>query len=155
MAFSLVVVVFRIIECNGRDWVDFGTEQSKQVDFALGLRIGHVDDEFVAFGTTNVGKTDACVAGGALNDGAARLELAALFGVLHYIEGGAVFDRAAGVLEFSFSEDFAARLAGEVIEADEGRVANGGDQAVGGDTLGRGDVVRFGVHRFNCRRGNG
>lgn len=39
-------------------------------------------------------------------------------------EGGAVFDAAAGVLEFGFAEDGAAGFFGEVLEANEGGFAD-------------------------------
>lgn len=43
MAFGLVVVVFGIIEGYGGDGVDFCTQETEEVDFPLGLRVGHVD----------------------------------------------------------------------------------------------------------------
>ena len=84
----------------------------------MGLRVGHVDDEVVALGAADVREADACVAGGAFDDGAARGEEGALFGVLDDVEGGAVFDAAAGVLEFGFAEDGAGCFGGEAVEAD-------------------------------------
>jgi hypothetical protein len=41
----------------------------------------------------------------AFDDCPAWFEEAALFGVFDHVEGGTVFDTAAGVLEFGFSED--------------------------------------------------
>jgi hypothetical protein len=72
-----------------------------------------------------VGESDARVAGGALHHRAAGPEQPALFGVADYVERGAVFDGAAGLGELGFAEDFAAGLLGEVVQADEGCVADG------------------------------
>jgi len=79
------------------------------------LRVGHVYDEFVAFGMTDVGEPDAGVAGCTFDYGAARFEEAALFRVENAVECCTVFDGAAGVLEFSFAENFAACGFGEVL----------------------------------------
>jgi hypothetical protein len=46
------------------------------------------------------------------------------FCILNHEEGGAVFDGAAGVLEFGFSEDVTAGLFGEFLQTDEGCFAN-------------------------------
>jgi len=50
-----------------------------------------------------VGQADPCVAGSAFDDGAARAQETAFFGVEDTVESGAVFDRTARVLEFGFS----------------------------------------------------
>jgi hypothetical protein len=60
-----------------------------------------------------VREANACVAGGAFDDGSAWFEGAVLFGLFYEEEGGAVFDGAAGVLEFGFSEDRAGGFGGE------------------------------------------
>jgi hypothetical protein len=72
-----------------------------------------------------VGESDTRVTGGALDHRAAGAEQAPFFGVADYVERGAVFDGAAGVGELGFAEDFAAGLLGEVVQADEGCVADG------------------------------
>ena len=69
-------------------------------------------------------ESDTSVAGGTFDYCSAWLEEAAALGVLDYVEGGAVFDGAAGVHEFGFAEDFAAGLIGDFVETDEGGVAN-------------------------------
>lgn len=71
-----------------------------------------------------MGEADAGVSGGAFDDGAAGLEEAEFLGVLDDVEGGAVFDAAAGVLEFGFAEDVAAGFFGEALEADEWCLSN-------------------------------
>jgi hypothetical protein len=75
-------------------------------------------------------KADARVAGSAFHDGAAWLKETAVFGVLDHVEGGAVFDATAGVLEFGFAEDGAFGLRGEGGEADEGSVADCASQGI-------------------------
>ncbi|KAJ0162558.1 hypothetical protein CTA2_4379, partial [Colletotrichum tanaceti] len=121
----LVVVVVRVLERHGGHGVDLGAQQPQQVDLALGLRVGHVDDELVALGAAHVREADARVAGGALDDGAAGLEEPALLGVLDDVERRAILDRAARVHELGLAEDLAARLGREAVEADEGGVADG------------------------------
>lgn len=58
---SLVVVVLRVVECDGGDGVDFGTEETQQVDLALRLGVRHVDDQLVALGAADVGESDSGV----------------------------------------------------------------------------------------------
>lgn len=53
-------------------------------------------------------KADAGVAGRTFYYGAARFENATFFGIEDAVEGCAVFDGAAGVLEFGFAEDLTA-----------------------------------------------
>jgi len=62
-----------------------------------------------------VREPDPCVAGGAFDDRPARAQLPPFFGILHDIQRGAVFDAAAGVLEFGFAEDLAAGFVGEAF----------------------------------------
>jgi hypothetical protein len=50
-----------------------------------------------------VREADARVAGRAFNDGPARLELPEALGVLDNVEGRAIFDATAGVLELGFA----------------------------------------------------
>ena len=69
-------------------------------------------------------ETNASVSGCTLDDGAARLQETLALGVFDDEEGGAVFDGAAGVLEFGFAEDGAAGFFGEFFEADEGGFAD-------------------------------
>ena len=124
VALRLPVVVVGVVEGHRRHGVHLGAQQPQQIDLALALRVGHVDDEPVAAAAANVREPDACVAGGALDDGAARVEEAALFGVSHQVEGGTVLDAATWVLEFGFAVDVAVEFAGEGAELDKGSVAD-------------------------------
>jgi hypothetical protein len=72
-----------------------------------------------------VRQTDAGVAGCSFDNGAAGSQQAYLFSILDDVEGCAVLDATAGILEFGFSQDIAAGFPGEVVETDEGRVSNG------------------------------
>lgn len=67
---------------------------------------------------------DASVSGCAFDDGPARVEQAEALCVFDDEEGGAVFDGAAGVLEFGFAEDVATGFFGKLFEADEGGFAD-------------------------------
>ena len=142
VAFGLVVVVVWVLEGDGGDGADVGSQQAQQVDLALRLCVGHVDDQVVALGAADVGETDAGVASGAFNDGSAGLEETALLCVLHNVYGGAVLDRATGVEEFAFGVDVAldSEGFGDAVQAHERGVADvledavhdGGRQARGG-----------------------
>jgi hypothetical protein len=85
VAARLVVVVLRVVEGDGWDRVDLGAEQPEEVDLALRLRVGHVDDELVAPRPAHVSQANARVASGALDNGAARPQEPALLGVLNHI----------------------------------------------------------------------
>jgi len=65
-------------------------------------------------------EANTSVSSGAFDDSTARLQEALALGVFDDEEGGAILDRATGVLEFGLSEDIAAGLFGEALEADEG-----------------------------------
>lgn len=125
----LVVVVLRVLEGDGRNGIDFSTQQSKQIDLALRLSVWHVDDQFVALGAAHVGKANASVAGGALDDGAARLQQALLLGILDDVESGAVLDGTTGILELGLSQNLTSRLLGETLQADERSLADSCGQA--------------------------
>ena len=80
----------------------------------------------------------------ALDDRPAGAEEASFLGVEDDVQGGAVFDAAAGVLELGFAEDVAGGLVGERGEVDQGRVADGAAEARDG-ALGGGDAEVVGV----------
>src|SRR5262249_41249032 len=90
----------------------------------LALSLRDDDDGLVAARVADEREANAGVARGALDDGSAGLEDAALLGVEDHIKGRAVLDRAAGVEELGLAEDFAAcRLRG-VPQANQGRLAD-------------------------------
>ena len=69
-------------------------------------------------------ETNTSVSSCAFDYGAARLQETLALGVLDDEEGGAVFNGTTRVLEFGLSEDIAAGLFGEALEADEGSFAD-------------------------------
>ena len=75
------------------------------------------------------GEADAGVAGGALDNRAARSQPAARHRLGDDAERGAVFDRGAGVHELGFAEDGAAGFLGGAAKLDERRAADGGGDA--------------------------
>lgn len=70
-------------------------------------------------------ETNASVSGCALDDGAARLQETLALGVFDDEEGGAVLYGATRVLEFGLSEDIAAGLFREALEADKRSFTDG------------------------------
>ena len=72
-----------------------------------------------------MGETDARVASGALDDGAAGLKKTTFLGILDDVQSSAVLDAATRVLELGLAQDVAACLFGKALEADEGSVSNG------------------------------
>jgi len=81
----------------------------------LRLRVGHIDDEFVALGTTDMCEPDASVAGCAFDYGTAWFEESAFFGVENAVECCAIFNGAAGVLKLGFTKDLATSRFGEMF----------------------------------------
>ena len=92
--------------------------------------LGHDQDELVALDGRHHGQTDARVAGGGLDDGATRLELAAFFGIFDHRQGDTVLHRAARVGLFGLDPDL---LAGteQPVDAHMRGVADGGKNVVG------------------------
>ncbi len=111
----LVVVVVRVVEGHGRHGIHLGPEQAEQVDLALRLRVGHVDDQPVPARPADVREPDPRVAGRALDDGPAGPEEPALLGVLHHVERGAVLHRPARVHEFRLAQDLAPCFLRELV----------------------------------------
>ena len=65
-----------------------------------GHRFGHHDDDPVASCRSDGGKSDACVAGGRLNDDAAGFQLAGCLGIVDHGLGNAVLDGAGRIEVF-------------------------------------------------------
>lgn len=86
-----MVVVFGVVKSDGRDWEDFGAEETEERDFLGRLRVRHIDFKVVAARTADVSEADAGVAGGAFDDGATGGEEPTLFSVFNYVESGTVW----------------------------------------------------------------
>jgi len=69
-------------------------------------------------------KPNARVAGCSLDHGAARLQEPSLFGIADHVEGCAVLDAAARVLELGFAKDGALGFGGEFVQFYEGGVSD-------------------------------
>jgi hypothetical protein len=72
------------------------------------------------------------IAGGALDDRAARRERAARLGILDDRERSTVLHAGAGIGEFAFAEDVAARFGTGAGKPDERRIADEGER-IGGN----------------------
>ena len=107
-----------------------GAAQAQHVLLFLALRLGHDDDAAVAERVADQRQPDPGVAGGALDDDAARAQQAALLRVLDDEERGAVLDRAAGIEELGLAQDRAAGLFRGAAQPDQRRIADGFDEAV-------------------------
>ena len=69
--------------------------------------VGHDENHAVALDAAHQGQADAGVAGGGLDDGAARLQAAVGFGRFDDGQADAVLDGTAGILRFQFQEQLA------------------------------------------------
>jgi len=69
-------------------------------------------------------KPDSCVSGGSLDDRAARLKQPTRLCLFDDIKSGSIFDTATRVLEFSFTEDRTGGFGRELVELNEGCVAD-------------------------------
>ena len=130
-ALADVDVVAGVAERFGRHEAKVGTDHAERVDLLLGLGVGHDDHGAVAAGIGDEGEADAGVACRPLDNGSAGQEGAATLGVQDDAKCGAILDGATGVHELRLTEDGAAGGGAGAHQTDEGRVANGADEAVG------------------------
>ena len=89
----------------GRADDHFGAERLERVGLLLRLLVGRREDALVALHDRGDREAHAGVAGRALDDRAARLQLARALGVLDHPHGHAVLDRVAGVEGLELDED--------------------------------------------------
>ena len=112
---------------NGRHFDQLGAGKAKQVLLLLRLGVGDDDDGTVAERAGHHGDADAGIAGGALDDHAARPQGAAGDGVLNDRQRRAVLDRPAGIYEFGLAEDRASGRLRRGGETNERRSTDGAD----------------------------
>jgi hypothetical protein len=105
-------VVHRVGIGHRRHEPQIDAAQQQHVLLFLALRLGHDDDGAIAAGIADQREADPGIAGSALDDDAARAQQTALLGVLDDVEGGAVFDRTAGIEKLGLAEDRAPGLLG-------------------------------------------
>ncbi len=123
-------VVVGVLVGHGRHQDQLGAAEEKHVLLLLALRLGHHDHRAVAQRVADERKPDAGVAGGALDDRAARAQEAAALGVAHDPQRRPVLDRLAGVEELGLAEDRAAGLLRGPSQQDQRRVADQVDEAL-------------------------
>lgn len=124
MSPRLVVVVLWVVESDCWNRVHLGAEETQKVNLALRLCVGHVDDQLVALGPADVRETNSGISCCSLHNCTARLQKTPLLRILDDEKRSPVLDTASGVLELGFTEDVAACLIGESLEADEGSVTD-------------------------------
>ena len=108
----------------GRHQAQIGADHAQEVDLLLALRLRHHDDAAIAARVADQREADAGVAGGALDDGAAGLQHAALLGVGDDVEAGAILHRAARVHELGLAQDVAAGGLRGAAQPDQRRLAD-------------------------------
>ena len=107
-----------------------GAEEPNGVLFLLALVARDNDGATVAQSLGDHGQADSGVARGPLDDPAPGAEQALGFGVAHHVERRAVLYRLPGVHEFGLAENLAAGRVADVIQPDQGRVADGVEDAL-------------------------
>ena len=96
----------------------FGAEGGEELAALDGHRVGHGQDEAVAFYGGDQCQTDARVAAGRLNDQATGLKHSALLRVLDHSQGDAVFHGLRGIEELDFRQHRGAALV-QTIDANQ------------------------------------
>ena len=107
-----------------------GPEALEHVDLLEAHLVGHGEDAAVALHGGPHGDAEAGVAGGVLDDGAAALDLAAFLGLVEDEHGHAVLDGAGGVHVLALDEDGGHPGLDDLVQADEGGVADGVEDGV-------------------------
>mmetsp|Transcript_2906 Transcript_2906/g.5364 ORF Transcript_2906/g.5364 Transcript_2906/m.5364 type:complete len:409 (+) Transcript_2906:152-1378(+) len=109
---------------SGREF-DIGTKGLEEDTTFHGHGFRHGEDEFVSLGGGHHGKADAGVAGGGFHeDGFARGDVTASFGLVDHAEGDAILDRVGRVGGFELGDDFGAAFGGDLGDFDEGGATN-------------------------------
>ena len=123
-----VVVVIGVRHGGHLD--QLGAAQPQHVLLFLALGVGDDDHRTIAKGIADERQSDPGIAGGTLDDDAARFERPPLLGVHDDKKRRPVLHRTAGVEELRLAEDFTTGLLRGSLQPDQGRVADGVDEAV-------------------------
>ena len=115
---------------QGRNLDQLGAAQAQHVLLFLALRFRDDDGGAVSPRVGDQRQADARIAGGAFDDQAAGLQVAALFGLQDHVTGRTVLDGLSRVEKFSLAQDFTARRLGQFVEANKRRIPDGVHQAV-------------------------
>ncbi len=123
-------VVVGVLVGDGGHFDEFGAQLADGV--LLLLALGHGDDDHgaEAHGPGHDSQADAGISGGSFDDGAAGLQVALGDGIPDDEQGGAVFHRLAGIHELGLAQNGAAREFRGLSQADEGGIADGGNDVV-------------------------
>ena len=108
-----VVALRRVVLDGGRGDHDLGAVRAQHRDLLLAHLVGHDEDAAVALERRGDREADAGVAGGRLDDRAARLELPVALGRLDHRHPDPVLDRAAGVEVLELCEQRRLHVAGD------------------------------------------
>ena len=99
----LVVLGMAFADIRSRQ-IHFGAERFQMQHLFARHLVGHDEHDSIALCARDQRKTQAGVAGGRFDHGAARLQLAAPLGAFDHRAADPVLDRAAGVLRFELQE---------------------------------------------------
>ena len=107
-----------------------GAEGPKQPDLLLAHLVGHDEDGPVTSDGGGDGQSHAGVPGGGLHDGASGSEQPLPFGFLDDGDPDPVLDRAARIQELALGPNLGIDAVGDLVEPDEGCVADGVEDAL-------------------------
>ena len=100
-----VLVIFGVALADvGAGQAHLGAKRAQVLDLFAAHLVGHDEDDAVALRDADLGETKPGVAGGRLDDGAARREAPVALGVGDHRQRDAILDRAAGVLALELDE---------------------------------------------------
>ena len=119
-----VVGLRRVVVDRRRRDHDLGAVRAQHRDLLLAHLVRHHEDAAVALARRGDREADAGVAGGGLDDRAARLQLPVALRRLDHRHPDPVLDRAAGVQELELREDARAARRREAVEADDRRASD-------------------------------
>lgn len=133
MSSGLVVEVLRVVKRDDGHRVDLCAKQTQRLHLGGTLGVWHVDDALVALGPADVCEPDTGVTRRALDDGAARLDEASLFGHFDEEEGSPVLHGPAGVHPLGLAVDVSLGELRESFELDQRGVSHGRKDPIVGD----------------------
>lgn len=119
----LPIIIVGIIESDGRYRIDFRAQHAKEINFFLGLRVGHVNHALVPPRPTDVSQTYSRIARRPFHHRTARLDQSPLLSVLDDEQSGPVLDRTTRVHKLCLAQDIAASLLRQTRDANQWRVA--------------------------------
>ena len=89
----------------GRGQDDLRPQSGKETPALLAHVFGHGQHQLQAAGGADIGKANAGIAGGRLNDHGSGLDFPGFLGFIDHIKGGTVLDGAKGVKVFQLGID--------------------------------------------------